>query len=325
MKYFRWLPIFAFLVLTSGCYAPSLIEFDGLKPAEISIPSTVHTLTVVSRGDLDSTYKAAFDSSGMKAEFKRDSLMSKQAVIGCSDVLVESPRFELFNPVIKRTLTGANSGTSNKIPWDDVRTIAGDPPLDAVLSFDIGTVNDSLRGGSYTSYQFVVFVKTTWRLYSLRDYQVQEFNFADTVTFDIDSPYETDFNDQLIDCIRNAMYETGARTARRLAPWWNRIERNYFTMGPRNFYSGAEYISIGKWREAAEIFRPFTMASRKMVAAKACFNMAVISEMGNNIPAAIEWLKQSEKLGMHQYYIDEYEPKLLKRKAESDKLDEQMK
>ncbi|MCX6224446.1 MAG: DUF6340 family protein, partial [Bacteroidia bacterium] len=146
-----------------------------------------------------------------------------------------------------------------------------------------------------------------------------------TIAFDIDSPSGfTSSPNQKLDCIRNAMYEAGVSTARRLAPWWTNFQRYYFALGRKGFLTGAGFLKEGKWLEAAEIWRPFTESKQKRVAAKACFNMSLTCEMANNIPAALEWLKQSEKLGMHPFYINDYEPKLLKRKAESDKLDEQM-
>ncbi|MFA5816890.1 MAG: DUF6340 family protein [Bacteroidales bacterium] len=329
MKRFARLPVFAILVLLSGCYSANMLELDGLKPAEVTISASIQSLTVVSRCDLDSAYKVSLESLGRIKDFDRDSIMAKQVVLGCSDALVESPRFDLFNPVVRRILVGDFSDPSRRIPWDIVRIIAGDPQRDAVLSLEIGVITDtikySLQDEWLSTYQYYVVVKTLWRLYRLTDFQSKEFNFADTVAFDIDSPSEfTSSPDQRLECIRNAMYEAGVQTAKRLAPWWTNFQRYYFAIGPLDFLTGAGYLRDGKWQEAAEIWRPFTESQQKRIAAKACFNMSLTCEMANNIPAALEWLKQSEKLGMHEFYIKDYQSKLEKRKAETDKLDEQM-
>ncbi|TSA39251.1 MAG: hypothetical protein D4R64_00165 [Porphyromonadaceae bacterium] len=329
MKRFARLPVFAILVLLSGCYVANMLEFDGLKPAEVAISASIQSLTVVSRCDLDSVYKVSLESLGRIKDFDRDSIMAKQVVLGCSDALVESPRFDLFNPIVRRSLVGDFSDPSRKIPWDMIQIIAGDPPRDAVLSLEIGVIKDtikySLQDGWLRTYTYNVVVKTLWRLYRLSDFQSKEFNFADTVAFDIDSPSEfTSSPDQRLECIRNAMYEAGVQTAERLAPWWTNFQRYYFTMGSQKFINGAKLLRDGKWQEAAEIWRPYTESSNKLVAAKACFNMSLTCEIANNIPAALDWLKQSEKLGMHEFYIKDYQSKLEKRKAETDKLDEQM-
>ena len=330
MKPFAGLPLFAILVLLSGCYAANQLDMDGLKPADITVPGSVRSLTVVSRCDLDSAYKLSLESLGRVKDFHRDSIMAKQVVLGCSDALLESPRFDLFNPVVSRSLVAEDANTSGTIPWNKVRSIAGDPPHDAVLSLEVATINDTIKysilNGWLSTYQYFVIVKTSWRLYRLADFQSKELNFADTTTFDIDSPAEFSSSpDRGIACISQAMYESGVKTARRLAPWWTDLHRFFFTIITQNSMKGTTFLKEGNWQEAAEIWRPYTGSSNKMMAAKACFNMALTCEMANNIPAALEWLKKSEDLGMLGYFIKLYRSRLIKRKAETDKLDEQMK
>jgi len=324
------LPVFALLALLPGCYAANLLEMDGLKPAVATISPVIKSLTVVSRCDLDSAYKVSLKSLGRISDFNRDSLLAKQTVLGCSDALLESPRFDLFNPVVSRSLDAGISNSTEEIPWSMVRKIAGEPPKDAVLSLEIGVVRDTLknrtRDGWYGYWQYSVIVKTFWRLYRLNDFQSTEFNFTDTVTFDVESPAEFSSSpDMKVECILNAMYEAGVLSARRLAPWWTTLQRYYFGMGQSGFATAGGFLQKGKWREAAEIYRPVTESKRKQKAAKACFNMSLTCEMANNIPAALEWLKQSEKLGMNEYYIDDYRPKLILRKSETEKLNGQMK
>lgn len=330
MKRYARLPVFALLTLLSGCYSTYILEFDALKPAKVDVSPAVRSLVVVARCDLDSTFKSSSISSGKLAYFQRDSLMSKQAVLGCSDALVESPRFDLYYPVVHRTLDGDYTDPDVKIPWDMIRTVSGDPPHDAVLSFEFGSVDDTLKyilkDGWLNNYQYIVEVKTIWRLYRLNDFQTKDFHFTDTITFDVDFPSEfLSSPDQAIECLKTALYDTGVQTARRLAPWWLGFERYYFPYGPGSFAPGVKFMKEGKWLEAAEIWRTCTESKNKNAAAKACFNMSVACEMANNITAALEWLKKAEKLGMHQSYIKEYETKLVSRKAELEKLDLQMK
>ena len=330
MKPFARLSLFAIPMLLTGCYAANQLDMDGLKPADITIPGSVKSLSVVSRCDLDSAYKLSLESLGRVKDFHRDSIMAKQVVLGCSDALLKSPRFDLFNPVVSRSLIEVDANPSGTIPWDKVRIVAGDPPHDAVLSLEIAKINDTIKysvlNGWLSTYQYFVIVKTTWRLYRLADFQSKEFNFTDTTAFDIDSP--SDFSsspDRGIECISQAMYESGVKTARRLAPWWTDLQRFFFTMMTQNSMNGTTFLKEGNWREAAEIWRPYTGSKNKMMAAKACFNMALTCEMANNIPAALDWLKKSESHGMLDYFIKSYRSILTKRKSETEKLDEQMK
>lgn len=328
MKWLIRLPAGTLLALLPGCFTANMLEMEGLKPAVVNISSSITSLTVVSRCDLDSTFKASLESAGRIADFTRDSLLSKQVVLGCSDALVESPRFDLFIPVLRRSLDADFSDPATKIPWDMIRAIAGDSPLDAVLSLERADINDTIKKSTqegWLTYQYVVFVKTIWRLYRLEDFQSAEFNFTDTIDFTIDSPEEfTSSPDQSIERIRIAMYESGVQTARRLAPWWTSFQRYYYGIGPSGFIKGAGFLREGKWNEAAEVYRPYTESGQKNIAAKACFNMSLTCEMANNIPAAFDWLRQSEKLGIPAVFIKDYQAILAKRQVEAEKLDEQM-
>lgn len=328
MKRIFRLPFFALMVLLPGCFAANQMELEGLKPAEVIIPASVQKITVVARCDLDSAYKEALISSGRRKDFNRDSIIAKQAVLGCSDAFLESPRFDINNPVVRRSLAPELTDPAEKLPWDLIRTVAGDPPVDAVLVLEDGAVNDTIASKvieGWLTYHYVVYVKTAWRLYRLSDFQSKFYGFTDTINFEIESPQGfLSSPDQKIECIRDAMYESGVSSARRLAPWWTNFQRFYFAMGPLDFLDGAVLLKEGKWKEAAETWRPFTESSRKKLAAKACFNMSLTCEMANNIPAAFEWLRKSEKLGLPLYYIKDYQAKLAKRHIETDKLDQQM-
>lgn len=314
--------------ILSGCYTPSQLEFDGLKPAEIYIPASVQRLTVVARCDLDSSYRESLVIYGRKSDFIRDSIIAKQAVLGCSDALLESPRFALFNPVVHRSLGEEHTNPEVKLPWSTVLTIAGDPPCDAVLSLEHGKVGDSVVRvveDGWQVYYYVIYVNTSWRLYRLSDFQSTDYVFVDTIRYEIDPPTLYPLvADQKVELLRSAMYDAGVQTARRLAPWWTIIERYYFSMGPNGFARASAYLQAGKWQEAAEIWRPMTEVRQKKVAAKACFNMAITCELANNIPAAFDWLRKSEKLGIPIPYIKDYQAKLAKRDLESSKLDQQL-
>jgi len=329
MKGLLRLPVFAIFLLLTGCYTAGLLELDGLKPAEVTIRPAVKSLVVVSRCDLDSTFKTSLYESGNNNVFLRDSLLSKQVVLGCSDALLESPRFGLFNPIIHRSLISEYSFNVPKIPWSKAREIAGDPPTDAVLSLEMASINDTLKKSYQDGWmidQYLVFVKTFWRMYNLGDFQTTDFSFVDTISFDIESPGEFVASPSArLKCIEDAMYASGSMAARRFAPWWTTFDRYYFPLGPVGFSKGAGYLEKAEVTKAAEVWRPFTDARQKKTAAKACFNMALTCEMANNIPVALEWLQKSAKLGIPAYYYNGYRSILTKRLAETQKLNEQLK
>lgn len=329
----RWvilLPVLVILAILPGCYSAAVLEYDMLRPADVTIPSSVKSLVVVPRCDLDSANRLSLVLSGRRSNFELDSMMAKSIVNGCADALLESPRFTLFNPLVKRSLSEIYVAPSYTLPWNVITSVAGDPPHDGVLAFESGSVSDSLfreyEDGWLSNYQYLVVIKSFWRLYRVSDFQSREFRFTDTVSFYLESRAEFISDPSIrLEFLSSALYESGLKTAKRLAPWWDICIREYFRMGPAKFGKGASFLKQGKWKEAAETYRPFTGSKNKKTAAKACFNMAVTSEMANNIPVALDWLAKSKQLGMLPGYIIIYKPKLLKRKAELELLDQQMK
>lgn len=330
MKPHTRIPVIGLLTLLSGCYAANFVEYEALKPAELAVSKSIKSLVVVSKCDLDTAYKFSAIQEGKLKDFNRDSMMMKQAVLGCADAMVESPRFDIYNPLITRTLTGSYTDTDVRIPWYKVREIAGTKPYDAVLSLEYGSFRDTIKynadEGWLSGYQYVVVVKSLWRMYRLSDFQVADFAYTDTIAFDIDSP--TEFLASLSmgpDFLKSALYEVGGITARRLAPYWTTMRRYYFGFGPMAFQDAAAYLTEGKWQKAADLLRPYTESDKKFIARNASFNMALTCEIANNMSAALEWVATAEKLGVDPLYIKEYRAILKKRKAEVEKLDQQMK
>ncbi len=330
MKVTGILSVLAMLAGFSGCYTATLLEYDALKPADVNIPQSVRSLVVIDRCDLDSTFKATAYSMGRTADFNRDSVLSKLAVLGCSDALLESPRFSLFIPSLHRSLIGEDLDANIRIPWKTILSTMGDTLRDAVLSFEAGSFDDTLKytlvDGWIGVYQYEVKVTSFWRLYRISDFQSVDYRFVDTIGFDVENPAEfISSAAQRMECIKSAIYTVGANTARRIAPWWTGVQRNFFSYGPKAFTTAASRLRLGNWKDAAEILRPYTESKHKLQSAIACFNMAVACEMANTVDVALEWLNKSEKLGMEPYYILEYKPKLIRRKTELDQLDRQLK
>ncbi len=323
--------IFVFLVpllIQTGCYPAFKLELDGLEPAEITIAPAIKSVSVLSRLDVDSLFKAGKLQSGKRTSFERDSLIAKQGVIGCVDALLASPRFEVYDPIIRRSLVGDFSDGSRLLPWNVIRAVAGIPPIDAVLSLEYSEFRDTVVARSadgWISYQLDIIVKTYWRIYRLAQYSVSDYLFTDTLHAYVgEDPNLIISSENKLSLLKQAMYLAGENTGRRLAPYWTDLDRIYFPFGNEELSLAAKYMRDGEWKAAAEILNRYAQVRRKPLAARACFNMAVTCEMAGNITLALEWLKESEKKGMDTYFITDYRAKLKERLPKTLKLDQQM-
>jgi hypothetical protein len=244
------------------------------------------------------------------------------------DALIASPRFEVYDPIITRSLVGDYSDGSRLLPWPVIQSVAGIPPIDAVLSLEYSEFKDSVITRSddgWMYYQLVVYVKTYWRLYRLAQYSVSDYLFSDTLHANIgEDPGIVISSVNRLSIFKEAMYLAGKNTGRRLAPYWTELERVYFPYGNEEFALASKYMRDGEWKAAAEIWNRYTQVRSKPIAARAGFNMAVTCEMAGNIPLAMEWLNQSEKKGMDSYFITDYRDKLKERLPKTLKLNQQM-
>jgi hypothetical protein len=324
VKYIYLVPTF----FLTGCFTASTFDMEGLQPAEITISPSVSTLSVLARMDLDTVYKTGSVQKAGKNAFELDSLLAKEAVVGCVDALLESPRYKVFDPVITRSLTGDYTNPGRLIPWPILLSTAGNPPVDGVLALESYFLSDTLilrneDGWSYIEQQ--TRVNTTWRLYQLDQLASYDFTCKQTLTWDRGSdPEEIKSSRIQKEIFKESMYKTGQEAARKIAPFWSKLYRIYFPFGNEDFTKAASFLREGNWRDAASIWNRYVNSKNRFTSSKARFNMAVAAEMAGNPSLAMDWLKKSAESGMLPYYVEYYGNDLQKRAKIKSTLDNQM-
>lgn len=319
----------ALIISLSGCYAGYLLEMDGLEPAKETIPGSVQSLTLVARQDLDSTYKANWNKSVLFSSFEKDSILNKEPWNGCWDALLESPRFEIRNPVVTRNLAVYDRNPGVLLPWPKIVEIAGNPAVDAVLSLESCEFSDSCYSaiepeGWNSGFECRLIVKTQWRLYLPPEQAVYEYTYSDTSRMFSSLQDGKPAGRKLYEFMRESGYWAGTDAGKKIAPFWTDLERFYFPFGPMEFTEGTPKLKEGKWEEAAEIYNRFVNSRNKVLAGKACFNMAIVSEIANRFDLAKEWLQKADDLGVPEFYIQDYKIKLADRSEKTLQLDRQM-
>ena len=323
-----WL-VLAAVALLSGCYPAYYFELEGLEPAKFELNPSVIRLTMTTRLDLDQRLRSSQYNGPTVSLFLRDSMETKEAFNGCWDYLLETPRFAMQNPVVKRTLLGDYiNNTSRPIPWSVIREVAGEPAADGVLVLESCTMKDTLipavRGGWLGVFEYRLVTQTHWRLYSLKDQTRQEFLFSDTLNSDI-SPEDAGYASPVVKALRlRGNYTAGEKAAKKLAPYWTDLDRLYFPYGQGLFYDGGEFMRKGDWEKAATIWEVLADSKSKVQSAKASYNMAVTCEMAGRTDLALAWIDRAESLGMPKYLITEYREKIQARLQKEKELDKQM-
>jgi hypothetical protein len=85
----------------------------------------------------------------------------------------------------------------------------------------------------------------------------------------------------------------GEAYAYSVIPQWLRVSREYFVRGNDQFKVARRRAESGNWDGAGDIWNEQTRAAKSKVAGRACYNMAIISEINGDLDGAISWAQKS--------------------------------
>ena len=102
------------------------------------------------------------------------------------------------------------------------------------------------------------------------------------------------------EAVKQAGYKVGQSYADRILPFSIRVSRDYYIKGTPNFKMAMRMARTGNWDGAAELWKKETTNFKIKVQGRACYNMAIISEINGDLDAAIVWAQKSYEIsGKH--------------------------
>jgi hypothetical protein len=102
------------------------------------------------------------------------------------------------------------------------------------------------------------------------------------------------------EAVTDVSIKAGEAYAARILPCWIRVSRDYFVAGNENFVTAKRKAQSGNWDGAAEIWSQETKNTDGRIAGRACYNMAIISEINGDLDGAIQWAQKSyENYNIH--------------------------
>ena len=321
------------------------MNLQVLVPAKISLPQHIKKVGIANRSlpDKENTVWNILEGFVTGESIFADREGSDRCVRGLYDKLNDSPRFQsvLFE--------GANlRGTGTRefpepLNGNKVDELCKRYNVDALIlleTFDsnIG-LHDNKRnvkrkdknGKEYTAVEFNsdlnINASSGWRVYDFNTRQIADENrFTDNKSWSSSGDTQSESRRNLPskrEAINNAGYFAGQQYAIRISPNWVNASRYYFTTGNDDFKIARDYIRLGKWDKATEIWNSLSVNSDKKIAGRACHNMAFACEKQGQLDLAFEWAKKAYQLhGLRSEasYINQ----LQKRIVEQKKLGEQM-
>lgn len=322
--------VFAVCICLSSCYTVSDISIGVLEPAEISLPSGIRNISIYAGPKVNKAGRMQLDSlDNLRLDEDVDySKFYMEFLIGLADILDESPRIDSI-------VTGENVLEQNdpeNIPWNDIIRICKKDNTDAMIILNGFKLKDTLKIdlfpvlGCYVEYS--IFNNAEWLIYYPKEFKlIEKYNYTDVLIWHAVDNYCQDALKDLPDnitIISESFYRAGKKYGKRIAPVWSdNVSRNYYATGNRLFRLAKQSIDNNQWSEAAEIWRDMTNQSDKILASKACYNMAVACEIEDELELAKIWLMKSYKL-LKSPRTENYMNTIKERLEHKDKLDLQL-
>lgn len=303
------------LALTcASCSSTNLMSLSVMEPAPVSLPAGIKTVAVVNRT------QASQATQGIDAVHKVLSLETndlqkagaKASMNGLTDELLKNNRFTDVRP-LSLDLRSYGAGIfPSALPWDSVDRICGQSNTDALFSLELFDTESKINYGATPAninvglanipavqhhVNMTTSVKTGWRIYdpatrTILDEYVLNRDISSSAS-GINPVVAASALNGRIEAVKDVSTQAGQAYAARILPYWIRVSRDYFVGGNDNFVTAKRKAQAGNWDGAAAIWKQETKDPDGKLAGRACYNMAIISEINGNLDEAIQWAQKS--------------------------------
>lgn len=299
------------------------VTIQVLNPAKINLPPDINKLILVNHA-----VRIDDDSGRTRAD---DSLLTANYFAGFLQKIHTSPRFEIVSdtPVVVYK-TQADRFVS--LDSFALKAIVDSQQADAAIVLENYQVviNDPVEIHFSPEYGYYGTMSvengSLWKVFERRSSSfVDDYLQKDTLFWDAAGSSEDEVIEQmplLHTAAIQSCYYAGMKYVERIAPIWNTQQRMLLVPNNWDFYKALEYTRQNQWLRAVEIWRKHAYGKNKRLAAMACYNMAVASELYDNIDAALDWAARSYLI-KNKKYAEDYIRLLEKRKQIKLQLEQQ--
>lgn len=291
------------------------LYINVLQPAPVTLSPEIKRVGVINRSmPTDETKLADIIDKVISLEgvdLDRDG--ARESIEGLSEELTNNDRFtevRLLNDIDFRS---SRIGIlPPPLSWrivDSICKVTGTDALFSLERYDTdtkisystrnGKINTPLGGVPVIEHQasMETIIKTGWRIYDPAQQAVpDEFSFAESLSFNgkgINPLAAVEALTGRKEAVREVSRNAGHSYAMRILPYRLRVTREYFVKGSNNFKIAKRKAQTGKWDEAGKLWEKETLNQKGKIAGRACYNMAIISEINGSVDKALDWARKS--------------------------------
>jgi hypothetical protein len=303
------------VLILSSCASTELMHMSVLRVAPVTLPPYIKNVIVVNRTQVSKESKIfdVVDKAVTLEGAKLDKEAAEQTITGLTEELKKNNRFDEVKQLSNTDLTTSVPGSfPAPLSWDIVERYGNENNADALFCLELFDTNSKIdysvhKTSVKTPLGYVplieqqanmrTLVKAGWRIYDVRNKRIlDEAAVARTLTFRGRGINPMLAVQALIDrkeAVKEVGNTAGHAYAFRIIPLWIRVSRKYYVRGTHNFKIAKRKARTGNWEGAAALWQQETTHPRRKVAGRACYNMAIISEVNGDLDMAIQWAQQS--------------------------------
>jgi hypothetical protein len=342
-----WLLMIASLTVFLVACKTSSVSMEVLVPAQITVPQHIKKVAVVNRS-LPAKKELFYNI--LEGFFTGESIMgdregSDNCIKGLANKLNVNPR---MGAVVVSGHDLRGTGTREfpvPLDWGEVQKLCTEYQADALIcleTFDsdvwfnkgMQQIKSKTKGDKDTIInKFVAELKMNvnsgWRIYDPTTKKiVDENSFMDEKGFKGEGVNEGEAMSKIPnkrDAINTSGIFSGEMFGIRISPNWLWVSRSYYIRGDKGkqFKVAKKMVKKKNWDGASQIWTKLSKDPTPKVAGRACFNLALASEMDGKLKDGLDWANKAYKnfnLRAAGYYVNT----LNRRIMDQDKLKEQM-
>lgn len=312
MLMYKFIPALIVVAFLNSCKTQQLY-LNIIEPAPVTLAKDIKKVGVINRSTPTDETKIfdVIDKALSLEGVNLDKDGAEQAIIGLSDELLNNQRFEEV-----KTLSDIDFRTPKlglfpvPLSWEIVNKICRETGTDALFSLETYDTDTRLNYSTGSTErktplgvipllthraEMETIVKTGWRIYDPASQVIaDEFKHLQSVVFRGSGVNPLVAAAGLIkrkDAIIEVSNQAGHGYAFRLLPFELRVMRDYYVKGTNNFKIAKRKAQLGKWDEAGALWEKETLNPKAKVAARAHYNMGIISEINGDVDAALNWVQ----------------------------------
>jgi hypothetical protein len=283
-----------------------------IQPAPVTIPSYVKKAGIIDRSEPAEATKTidAIDKVMTLEGADLDKEGAAACIDGVGNELAKNDRFaDVIQIGVKSSKAPGAGIFPSPLDWETVDGLCQDNGVDILFSLELfdtdtkisyqlnktdnpRTILGALTGIEQRADMFTL-VKTGWRIYDPAGNKIlDEIMINRDLTFSSTGLTPSIAASALInrkDAVKQVGSNAGVAFADRILPYQISVTREYYVKGSDNFKMAMRKARTDNWDGAGELWKKETINPNSKIAGRACYNMAIISEINGYLDIAIEW------------------------------------